>query len=55
MPISKLYLKRDSNKGVFLWYCELFKNTYFEEDLQTAGSETPMRGSLFNKFAGLMA
>ena len=25
-------------------YCELFKNTYFVEDLQTAGSETPVRG-----------
>ena len=27
----------------FLWFCELFKNTYFVEDLWTAGSETPAR------------
>ena len=25
-------------------FCELFKNTYFVEDLWTAGSETPVRG-----------
>ena len=30
-------------------FCELFKNTYFVEDLRTAGSETPVRRSLFNK------
>ena len=34
-------------------FCELFKNTYFVEDLQTAGSETPERGCLFNKVASL--
>ena len=28
---------------------ELFKNTYFVEDLRTAGSETPVRRFLFNK------
>ena len=26
-------------------FCELFKNTCFVEDLQTAGSETPDRSS----------
>ena len=36
-------------------FCELFKNTYFVEDLRTAGSETPVRGSLFNKVASLTA
>ena len=30
-------------------FCELFKNNYFVEDLRTAGFETPMRRSLFNK------
>ena len=27
-------------------FCELFKNTYFVEDLQATGSETPVRGFL---------
>ena len=31
----------------------LFKNDYFVEDLQTAGSETPVRGFVFNKVASL--
>ena len=35
--------------------CELFKNIYFLEDLQMAGSETPVLGSPFNKVAGLTA
>ena len=34
-------------------FCELFKNTYFAEDLRTAGSETPAHGSFFNKVASL--
>ena len=25
-------------------FCELFRNTYFVKDLQTASSETPVRG-----------
>ena len=54
MSASKLYLKKDSNTGVFPWIL-WFKNTYFVEDLQTAGSETPVRGSLFNKVASLTA
>ena len=33
-------------------FCELFKNTYFVQDLQTAGSETERR-CLFNKVASL--
>ena len=48
MSASKLYLKRDYNTGVFLWTL-LFKNTYFVVDLRMAGSETPIRASLFNK------
>ena len=35
-------------------FCELFRNSYFVDDLQTTGSETPVRGSL-NKFAILAA
>ena len=35
----------------FYEFCELLKNTYFVEPLQTAVSETPMRGSVFNKVA----
>ena len=37
---SATVLKRDSNTGIFLWICEIFKNTYFEEYLQTAASGT---------------
>ena len=55
MPASKLCLKRDCNRGFFLEFCELFKNTYFVEDLQLAGSEAPVLGSLFNKVASLTA
>ena len=36
-------------------FCKLFKNNYFVEDLQKAGSETPVWGSLFNKVASLMS
>ena len=34
-------------------FCQLFKNIYLIEDLQTVGSETPVRGSFFDKVAGL--
>ena len=52
MFASKLYL--ETLKQVFSRrFCELFKNNYFVEDLQTAVSETPVRGSLFNKVASL--
>ena len=33
-------LKRDSNTGVFCEHWEIFKNTYFEEHLRTAASES---------------
>ena len=56
MSASKLYLKRDSNTGIFPFeFFELFKDTYFVEDLRIAGSETPVLGSLFNKVASLLA
>ena len=29
---------QDSNKSAFLWILEIFKNTHFEEHLQTAAS-----------------
>ena len=47
MSASKHYLKRDSNTGV--------QKHYFVQDLQMAGSETPVLGSLFNKVASLTA
>ena len=37
------------------FFCELFKNTYFVENLHTVGSDTPMQGSLFSKIARLNA
>ena len=36
-------------------FFESFRNTYFVEDLWTAGSETSVRWSLFNKVASLSA
>ena len=46
--------KSNSNIIVFSCeFCELFKNTYFVEDLQPAGFETPEQGCLFNKVASL--
>ena len=39
----------------FYEFCELFKNTYYKEDLGKAGSKTPVRRFLFNKVASLMA
>ena len=53
MSASKLYLKGDSNTDVFLLIVWIFKNTYFLEDLWTAGSVLPVRGSLFNGVASL--
>ena len=53
MSAPKLYLKRDSNIIFPHEFSELFKSTYFEEDLREAGSETSVRGSLFNKVASL--
>ena len=36
-------------------FYELIRNTYFVDDLQTTGSETPVRRFLFNKVASLAA
>ena len=41
-----------------MFYCEfgeLFKNTYFKEHLQTAGSKTRVRGFPLNRVASLTA
>ena len=35
-------LKRDSSTGVFLQYCETFKNTYFEEHLRVIASKVKL-------------
>ena len=32
------FIKKDSNTGFYCEYCELFKNTYFQEHLRTAAS-----------------
>ena len=32
-------IKRDTNIGAFLLYCEIFYKTYFEEPLRTAPSK----------------
>ena len=55
MSASKLYLKRNGAKAYSCEFSKLFINTYFVEDLQTAGSETPLRGSFFNKVISLTA
>ena len=53
--VSKLYLKRDSNTGAFLWFLWIIQEHLFVKDLQTTGSETPVWGSLFNKVASQVA
>ena len=52
--------KKQSSRGVLpientYEFCELFKNTYFVEDIQTAGLETLVPGPLFNKVASRTA
>ena len=39
----------------FCKFCLLIRNTYFVEHLPTAGSESPLQRSLFNKVASLTA
>ena len=53
MSASNFYLKETLTQVFSREFCELFKNTYFVEDLRRAGSETIVRGSLFNKVASL--
>ena len=50
---SKYYLKRESTQLFSCEFCELLKNIYFLEDLQTASSETPLRESFFSEFCEL--
>ena len=38
VSLSAHKLKRDRNAGVLSEYCKIFQNTYFEEQLRTAGS-----------------
>ena len=35
----QLYQKRDSGTCVFLWICEISKNTFFTENLRATASE----------------
>ena len=47
--VSFLILKRDSDTGFFSCeYCEIFKNTYFEEHLRTAVTENILCSKLEN-------
>ena len=34
------------------YYCEIFKNTYFEEDLRTAASELTLESDCLNFVSG---
>ena len=52
---SKHYLKRDSNTDAFLWILWITQEHLFLEELQTASSETLVRGSFFNKVASVTA
>ena len=47
-------LKRDSNTGVSCQYCEIFKNTYFEELLRmTASGKNAVNKILSNSFLNI--
>ena len=48
MSASNFYLKETLTQVFSGEFCELFKNTYFVEDLRT--TEIPERESLFNPF-----
>ena len=50
---SKNYLKKTRRQVLSCEFCELFKNINFPGYLQNARSETPVRGSFFNKYASL--
>ena len=42
-PQNCNFIKKRLNHRIFSWeFCELFKKTYFVEDVWTAGSETPL-------------
>ena len=47
-------LKRDSNTGASCQYCEIFKNTYFEEHLRmTASGKNAVNKILSNSFLNI--
>ena len=49
------FFKKETPTQVFCCeFCELFRNTYFVKDLRTAGSKTPVWGSIFNKVGSQM-
>ena len=50
---SKLLLKETPKQVFSREFCELFKNTYFVQDLKTADSGTPVQRPLSNKVASL--
>ena len=50
MSASNFYLKETLTQVFSREFCELFKKTYFVEDLRTTVSEIPERESLFNPF-----
>ena len=48
------FIQKEAPTQVFSCeFCQLIKNTYFAEGLQTTSSEIRVRGSLFNKVASL--
>ena len=55
MSSSKLYLKRDSNIGVFLWILWINQEHLFCRGFTNGWFWTPLRGSLSNKVASLMS
>ena len=52
---SQLYLKRDSNIGVFLWILWIIQEHLFCRGSTNGWLWTPVRGSLFSKAASLTA
>ena len=51
----KLYFKRDFHTGLSCEFFQFCKNTYCEEHLQKAGSETPLPESFLSKVANVAA
>ena len=45
-------LKSDSNTDFSCKYCEIFKNTYFEEHLHTNTSEVTLGNDTLGRFSG---
>ena len=52
---SATLFKRDPITDVFLWFCEIFKSSYFEKHLRTAASEyNTMEGIKTPEFVRLL-